>query len=201
MTGRPDGLVLAGGAGRRFGRPKATVILDGRTLVERAVAALAPHCGRVLVVGRPEVPLPLASIDDEPGPDCPLNALATGLAALDADEVLVLACDLPSAGPVLERLVVAPSVAVDPDGRLQPLCARYPRVATLAAARRLLAEGNRRLLPLLDVLAPFSVPVRTVPATAAELLNVTVPADLPNMIEGLRSEAEGLPPGIGVVPE
>ncbi len=179
VAARPDGLVLAGGRGDRFGRPKATVMLDGLTLVERAVAALVPHCGRVLVVGRPDVPLPVASIDDWPGPDCPLNALATGLSALDADEVLVLACDLPGAGPVLSRLVVAPSVAGDPDGRVQPLCARYPRVVTLAAACRLLAEGNRRLMPLLELLAPWSVPVPVVPATAAELLNVTFPGDLP----------------------
>jgi len=154
-------------------------MLDGLTLVERAVAALAPHCGRVLVVGRPDVPLPIPSVDDGLGPDCPLNALATGLAALDADEVLVLACDLPGAGPVLQRLVAAPSVAVDPDGRVQPLCARYWRVVTLAAASRLLAEGNRRLMPLLELLAPCSMPVTTVPATAAELLNVTFPGDLP----------------------
>ena len=174
MGGRPDGLVLAGGAGVRFGRPKATVLLDGQTLVERAVAALAPHCRRVVVVGRPEVPLPLPSVDDRPGPDCPLNALATGLAALEADEVLVLACDLPGAGPVLERLVAAPSVAVDPDGRAQPLCARYPRAAALAAADSLLAQGTWRLLPLLEILAATAVP-----AAAAELHNVTFAADLP----------------------
>lgn len=171
---QPDGLVLAGGGGARFGRPKATVLLDGRTLVERAVAALTPHCARVVVVGRPEVPLPVPSVDDRPGPDCPLNALATGLAVLAADEVLVLACDLPGAAPVLERLLLAPSVAVDPDGRAQPLCARYPRVAALAGAERLLAAGERRLMPLLDLLEAV-----TVPATAVELHNVTVPADLP----------------------
>lgn len=172
---RPDGVVLAGGGGVRFGRPKATVLLDGRTLVERAVAALAPRCGRVVVVGRPEVPLPVASVDDRPGPACPLNALATGLAAVDADEVLVLACDLPGAAPVLDRLVLAPSVAVDPEGRSQPLCARYPRLDALAAADALLAVGQLRLLALLDELAP-----RAVPATAAELHNVTLPADLPS---------------------
>lgn len=180
---RPDGLVLAGGRGARFGRPKATVVFDGLTLVERAVAALAPHCGRTLVVGRPDVPLPVPSVDDRPGPDCALNALATGLAVLDADEVLVLACDLPGAGPVLQRLVGAPSVAVDPDGRVQPLCARYSRVVTLAAACRLLAEGERRLLPLLDLLLPCSVPIPVVPATAVELLNVTFSDDLPGRRE------------------
>ncbi|MEJ7766157.1 MAG: molybdenum cofactor guanylyltransferase [Acidimicrobiales bacterium] len=165
--------MLAGGLGTRFGRPKATVVLDGQTLVVRAVAALAPHCGRVVVVGRPEVPLPVASIDDRPGPDCPLNALATGLAAVEADEVLVLACDLPAAAPVLSRLVTAPSVAVDPEGRAQPLCARYPRAAALATAESLLAAGERRLLPLLGLLR--AVPVI---ATTAELHNVTVPSDL-----------------------
>jgi len=170
---KPDGVVLAGGAGVRFGRPKATVMFEGETLVERAVAALVPHCGRVVVVGRPEVPLPVPSVDDRPGPDCPLNALATGLAAVDADEVLVLACDLPGAGPVLDRLTTAPSVAVDPAGRAQPLCARYPRLATLAAADSLLAAGNLRLLPLLDLLGAAPVP-----AAAAELHNITVPADL-----------------------
>ena len=53
-TGLPDGCVLAGGAGRRFGRPKAGVRLGDRTLVERAVGALLPRCGRVVVVSRPE---------------------------------------------------------------------------------------------------------------------------------------------------
>lgn len=174
MGGRPDGLVLAGGAGTRFGGPKATALLGGQTLVERAVAALAPHCGRVVVIGRAEVPLPIPSIDDRPGPDCPLNALASGLAAVDADEVLVLACDLPFAAPVLDRLVVAPAVAVGPDGRAQPLCARYPRKAALAAADGLLDAGTLRLVPLLDILAASPVP-----ASATELHNVTFPVDLP----------------------
>lgn len=169
----PDVLVLAGGAGTRFGRPKATVVLEGTTLVEHAVRALGPRCGRVVVVGRPEVPLPVPSIDDRPGPDCPLNAVATGLAALDAAEVLVLACDLPAAAPVLDRLSVAPSAAVDPDGRVQPLCARYPRTAALAAADALLAAGTLRMLALLDALGPTLVP-----ATAEELHNVTHPGDL-----------------------
>lgn len=170
----PDGLVLAGGAGTRFGGPKALAVLDGVTLVERALAALEGRCRRVVVVGRASVPLPVPSLDDRPGPDCPLNAVATGLAALDADEVLVLACDLPGAGPVLDRLATATSVAVDPTGRPQPLCARYPRRAALAAAERLLADGNLRMLALLDQLDPTPVP-----ASAAELHNVTFPADLP----------------------
>lgn len=45
------GLVLAGGAGRRFGGPKAPVVIDGERLVDRAVGVLrAGGCDPVLVV-------------------------------------------------------------------------------------------------------------------------------------------------------
>ena len=99
--------MLAGGAGRRFGGPKAVVRLGGRTLVERAVGELLPRCGRVVVASRagvPLPPLPVPVVLDRPGPDCPMNGLATALAALHADDVLVLGCDLPLAGPLLDAL-------------------------------------------------------------------------------------------------
>ena len=172
------GIVLAGGAGRRLGRPKAGVVLDGRTLVERAVETLRPYCGALLVVSRPEVELPRLDATvcfDRTGPDTPLNALATGLAALDTGDVLVLACDLPSAQPVVDRLVLAPTgtaaVARDRSSRQwQPLCARYPRSAALDACERLLASGELRLLPLVDALRPAAID-----ASTEELANVNSP--------------------------
>src|SRR3954452_258040 len=51
MTGGPVGVVLAAGARRRFGRPKALVELDGERLVDRAVRVLRDGgCDDVLVV-------------------------------------------------------------------------------------------------------------------------------------------------------
>lgn len=48
------GVVLAAGAGRRLGRPKADVELGGQRLVDRAVATLrAGGCAEVLAVLRP----------------------------------------------------------------------------------------------------------------------------------------------------
>jgi len=45
------GLVLAAGAGKRFGQPKALVEYDGRSLLDRAVATLrAGGCRQVLAV-------------------------------------------------------------------------------------------------------------------------------------------------------
>jgi molybdopterin-guanine dinucleotide biosynthesis protein A len=171
--------VLAGGAGRRFGRPKADVILAGRTLVERAVDLLSARCRRVVVVSRPEVRLPALAVPvvhDRPGPDAPLAALASGLAALDGEDVLVLACDLPLAAPALDLLLATPpglAVVAVAGGRPQPLCARYPRRRSLAACERLLAAGALRALGLLAELGAVTVEARD-----DWLLNVNAPADL-----------------------
>jgi len=154
--------------------------VGGKTLAERAVEALLPHCGRIAVVSRPAIdlpPLPAETVLDGPGPQSPLNALATGLAAVDAERVLVLACDLPLAAPLISRLAAVclrdPVVAADPGGRAQPLCGRYARSHALAACAELLARGERRLLPLLDSLGP-----NVVTALGGELTNVNGPSDL-----------------------
>ena len=157
------------------------MVVAGKTLAERAVEALLPHCGRIAVVSRPAIdlpPLPPAeTVLDGPGPQSPLNALATGLAAVDAERVLVLACDLPLAAPLVSRLAAVslrdPVVAADPGGRAQPLCGRYARSDALAACADLLARGERRLLPLLDRLGPS-----VVTALGGELTNVNGPSDL-----------------------
>lgn len=181
MTGAAapvGGVVLAGGSGTRLGRPKATVVVRGRTLAERAVNMMSLRCGLVVVVTRPGVPLPsldVAVVLDDEGVRGPMNALVTGLAHADTDDVIALACDLPFAGPVLDRLLAAPpgrAVAAD-DGRLQPLCARYPRVAALEACRRLMARGVRRMTTLLDELGAASVE-----AHEDEMFNVNTRADL-----------------------
>ena len=153
------GIVLAGGRGRRFGRPKPTVELDGLTLAQRAARVLEPHCSEVVIVGG----------IDEAGP---LGALVEALSG--EDDALVLACDLPLAAPVIARLARREGavVAVDPDGRVQPLCARYPREA-FDVARRLLAAGERRVTAL-----PAALDAAHEPATADELLNVNTPEDL-----------------------
>lgn len=172
------GVVLAGGAGTRLGRPKATVVVRGRTLAERAVDLLRTRCDPVIVVSRPGVPLPsldVAVVFDRTGVRGPMNALATGLAAVDTDDVLVLACDLPFTGPVLDRLLAAPvgTAVAARDDRLQPLCARYPRVPTLEACRKLGAQGVRRMTSLLLTLDATSIA-----AGADELFNVNTPSDL-----------------------
>lgn len=111
------GLLLAAGAGRRFGRPKALLELDGEPFVTRGVRLLTSGgCDRVLVVlgaeaeqaraaaGRAEV---LVAQDWADGMGASLRA---GLAALDPDvqACVVALADQPLVGPVaVARLLAA----------------------------------------------------------------------------------------------
>ena len=155
-------------------------MLGDLTLVERAVATLSARCERVVVVSRPDIilpPLGVPVVFDRPGPDAPLVAVATGLAACDAADVVVLGCDLPFAASLVDRLIAAPAavavVGVDGTGRPQPLCARYPRVEALAACDRLLGVDALPVRGLLD-----AVHAAGIPAEGNELLNVNTPDDL-----------------------
>ncbi|MFC7878985.1 molybdenum cofactor guanylyltransferase [Isoptericola sp. NPDC057391] len=114
---RHDAVVLAGGRASRLGGvPKPTVVLDGATLLDRALAA-ARDADRTVVVG-PDPALPpgrdvLVAREDPPfgGPVAGLDA---GLRALDAASggsappwVLVLAVDVPRAAEAVAPLRAA----------------------------------------------------------------------------------------------
>jgi molybdenum cofactor cytidylyltransferase len=119
--GEPAGLVLAAGEGRRFGGPKQLARVDGRPLVEHALAALA-GLDRVVVVlgayadeirtganlGRAEIVL------CEDWAEGMGASLRCGLAALaGADEVVVVLADQPFITPAaVARVRAVPGDAV-----------------------------------------------------------------------------------------
>jgi molybdopterin-guanine dinucleotide biosynthesis protein A len=145
--------VLAGGASRRMGRPKASLPYGAATLLEFQTARLAEAFEEVLVVAKepPETPLGPARLvlDGEPS-----HAAIRGLArALEEarDRVFVLAVDLPALAPALIRAIAEESerreaAAVLPraDGRLQPLAGVWRRGA-LPATRRRIRDGELSL--------------------------------------------------------
>jgi molybdopterin-guanine dinucleotide biosynthesis protein A len=137
---RYDGVVLAGGRGSRLGgADKPAIVIGDRSMLDVACHALA-GAQQVTVVG-PEV---------DGGP---VAALAAGLRSVTADLVVVLAADLPfvTEQAVLQLVNAVESgpgaVAVDSDGRVQPLLACY-RVADLLRAMPASPSGTsmRRLL-------------------------------------------------------
>ncbi len=151
---RRAGLLLTGGASLRMGVDKASLVLRGERLVDRAARVLAAVCDSVLEVGHGRSGLP--SLCEEPPGDGPLAALVAGGTALGAaarDGVVVLGVDLPFVEPpLLELLASRPGVGtVVPmaGGRPQTVCARYGADA-LDAAAGLLEAGERSLRALLD---------------------------------------------------
>jgi nicotine blue oxidoreductase len=113
------GLLLAAGAGRRYGMPKALVRLGGRLLVERAAETLREGgCDPVIVVlgaaadrVRAEALLGTAVVVDNPEwPSGMGSSLSRGLLATPhsgVDAAVVLLVDLPGVTPAAVRRVAA----------------------------------------------------------------------------------------------
>lgn len=119
MSGTVAGVVLAAGAGSRFGMPKALVEYDGSLLVERAARVLAAgSCDPVLVVigAAADEVRARAALDDARtvlNPDWRSgmgSSVRTGLDALgptSAAGALVLPVDMPGVGAEAVRRVAA----------------------------------------------------------------------------------------------
>lgn len=125
------GLLLSGGASRRMGYDKASIMVGGESAAVRAARLLTSVVDPVWEVGPSHCNLP--HVVENPESSGPVSAVAAGWKELSAvghrGSVLVLACDLPLMTTELLRwLVEVPtegSVIPFVDGRLQPLCARW----------------------------------------------------------------------------
>jgi molybdopterin-guanine dinucleotide biosynthesis protein A len=140
--------VLAGGASRRMGRPKAELPYGAGTLLEFQVRRVSELFEEVLVVAKAPPPYPV-----EPArlvlDRAPQHAAIHGLVrALEeaADRVFVLGVDLPAVPAALLRAIAqrslatgAPAVVPRAEGRLQPLCAVWRRSVLESAVRRVQA--------------------------------------------------------------
>lgn len=178
-------VVLAGGRSRRMGLAKPWLDVGGKPLLTVVTGAVRVHCTFVVVVGRAGEPLPplpadVVRVDDPPDRTSggPLAGLTVGLDALRAagiDVAYCSSCDAALVSPEHVAFMLAALEAADPSPALLPVAdgpngprpaplASAVRVApALAAARRLLATGERRLLSLFDDLRAQRLPARRLP--------------------------------------
>lgn len=145
-----DAVLLAGGrASRMGGTDKTALVVNGQTLSDHAVAAAA-DARTVVLVGLRDgrtVPDGVVVTREDPAFGGPVAGIAAGLAAVaeSAPWMLVLACDLVRPELAVDALLRAADdeadvdgfVAVDDDGRRQPLLALYRSDALRAAVRAL----------------------------------------------------------------
>jgi molybdopterin-guanine dinucleotide biosynthesis protein A len=178
-------VILAGGASRRMGRDKATLVVDGRTLVERTVTTVAARCAPVFVVAAPGQALPHVSAEilrDEIRGVGPLLATARGLraaAAAGADRAFVCAVDMPCLTADLIDDLLGPTLGLTAevvlpwDGRDHYLAGIY-RTSLAGRADALVAAGERSMRALVQACDTQ----RIVLPERRELANVNSPADL-----------------------
>jgi len=97
------GVLLVGGASRRFGSPKALARLHGETLAERAWRTLGEACDEVIAVGKiaDALPLPFPVLDDGTGDRAPVFGVVAGLRAARHATAFFLPVDCPLVTPAL----------------------------------------------------------------------------------------------------
>ena len=198
MTAAPlpaaSAIILAGGRSTRFGRDKLAEPVDGRPLLHHAAEAVAAVATDVIVVAAPDVmpslPDGVRLVHDEAPFEGPLAGCMTGLVAAREPVVVVVGGDMPSLEPAVLALLIralvassADAAALERHGRRQQLPFATRTGAGTDAARRLLAQGERRLGALMDRLTVRVLAEdewRPLDPDARTLRDVDEPADLPD---------------------
>ena len=189
------GIVVAGGASRRFGPgEKALATVDGSPMLRRVVDALESVADAVVVscreAQRSAFEAALSPVEarfavDPVSGGGPVVGLETACAAVDDDVALVVGCDLPlvrtaTLSTLLSRLDARPVDAVVPrvDGRRQPLCGAY-RVGALEDAIDAVGDAHGcRVDALFDHLEGHAVSADRLPGGDRAFWNVNTRQDL-----------------------
>lgn len=144
-----SGVILAGGASRRFGSDKALAQIEGKTFLERVWASLADASERFVVSDRPYPPY--ARRPDLLRGQGPIGGVATALWGARFPWVAIAACDMPYLEPAYWQWLAGhrgpewQAVAVENE----PLAAFWHRSALPAV---LAASAPRQALQLLPTL-------------------------------------------------
>lgn len=198
-----EGFILAGGASSRMKSDKAFLRLGGKTFIERAAAALQAISQNQYVIGG-NLPdnlflpvLPDVYQSDETEKRASIIGLHSALTYSKTRRTAVLACDLPFVtGELMTRLAAPDKIndpnnfdaiaPVQPDGRIQPLCAIYRREICLPTIEKMLVAGNFRLQEIFAQVNTRRIgfsEIADLPNAENFFFNVNTPEDLSRAIE------------------
>jgi molybdopterin-guanine dinucleotide biosynthesis protein A len=145
--------ILAGGHSTRMGTDKALLRLDGKTLLERALATARELSGMVKIVGARECYADFGAdiVEDEFQQCGPLGGIHAALGASSAELNVVLSVDTPLVNAAFLRYLVdraeakPDALATVPDaaGGVQGTCAVYRRPFRAVAEQQLKRARNK----------------------------------------------------------
>ena len=149
--------ILAGGKSTRMGADKAFVMLDGCTLLARALELARTVATDVRIVGDAAKLAGFASVVEDVFRDCgPLGGIHAALRASQTELNLMLAMDVPFVSFALLQLLIvrarnSAAIVTVPRTRegWQPLCAIY-RFEFVDAAEKALRSGRYKIDALFD---------------------------------------------------
>jgi molybdopterin-guanine dinucleotide biosynthesis protein A len=135
-----DAVVLAGGGSTRFGgADKALLVVDGMSLLDRALTATSAARSTVVVGPEREVCREVEWAMEEPPAGGPVAGIAAGLTKGESPVVVLVSCDLPwlteaAVTGLVEGLGDHDGYGLrDTGGREQRLAAAYRRTALASA--------------------------------------------------------------------
>ena len=171
------GVLLVGGASRRFGSAKALAPFQGERLAERGHRILSESFPRVIAVGKAKdgLPLPFPVLDDGSEVRAAIVGLAAGLRLAETEVCVVLPTDMPFVTPALLRSL-AEAMGEDVDAAVPqtgPLPGAYRRSALPVLGRRIAGDD----FALHRALAELRT--RVVESDPDLLRNINDPTDLP----------------------
>ena len=183
------GFILVGGASRRMGTNKTLLDVGGRNFVERIHTALSSITLETSLVGAdawlagwPRLP----TLPDVYAKWGALGGLHAALKACRAKWAAIVACDLPFVtGELFVRLASLREnfdavVPVQPDDRLQPLCALYHATVCRERAEELISAGERRPRALIEAVKTRRVAfyeLKNLDGADRFFLNINTPQD------------------------
>ena len=188
---RVGGIVLCGGHSWRMGTSKSTLPFGSQTMLERMLELVSSTVSPVVVVTAADQPPPtlppgILLAHDSHVDAGPLAGLHAGLSALadHADAAFATSCDAPFLQPALISEVVSrlgsADLAIPRDGDFHhPLAAVY-RTSLVGTIDRMLANGQRRPLQLLEHAVAHEVDVESLRGVDPELAsfrNLNTPDD------------------------
>ncbi|MDD5384073.1 MAG: molybdenum cofactor guanylyltransferase [Gallionella sp.] len=187
-------IVMAGGDSQRMGTDKASLLLDGQTLLQSVIATMQQLFPQVIVsVRQPRAAVDLPQICDEQPDGGPLAGLVASLGQITTPWAFMVACDMPFVVPEVVELLAGYRLqhqAVVPvvHGHPQPLAAFYATSCLAPLRTSLVAQqkGLRGVLKQLDVRYVDEAEMLEADPQLRSFFDLDTPQDFAAALNGVR---------------